>query len=73
MGLERIMAQPLAATAGVELNQIQDISYYESGGPYYYDMGKGGGGGALSEAAAVPIQPGQLAVSVTVNITDTIK
>ena len=31
-------------------------------------LAKGGGGGAMSEAS-VPIQPGQLAVTVTVNLT----
>jgi uncharacterized protein len=68
-------AAGLAGTSGVELDAIQNISYYESGGAYYYDMGygKGGGGGAVAESAAVPIQPGQLAVSVSVNITYTIK
>ena len=66
-------ATELAATAGVELSQIQNISYYESGGPYYYDTGKGGGGDGFSDVASVPIQPGQLAISVTVNITYTIK
>ena len=35
--------------------------------------GKGGGGGAVSEAAAVPIQPGQLTFTVTVNVTYAIK
>lgn len=67
-------AAGLAETSGVALDVIQNISYYESGGPYYYDMGYGkGGGGAGVEAAAVPIQPGQLAVTVSVNITYTIK
>lgn len=68
-------ATGLAETSGVALGDIQNISYYESSIPYYYDMsyGKGGGGGAVSEAAAVPIQPGQLAVTVTVNITYSIK
>jgi uncharacterized protein len=68
-------ATGLAETSGVALDVIQNISYYESGGAYYYDMGygKGGGGGVVSEAAAVPIQPGQLAVTVSVNITYTIK
>lgn len=69
-------AAGLAETSGITLDVIQNISYYESGGAYYYDMGYGkggGGGGVMSEAAAVPIQPGQLAVSVSVNITYVIK
>jgi uncharacterized protein YggE len=67
-------ATGLAETSGVTLDVIQNISYYESGGAYYYDMGYGkGGGGAAVESATVPIQPGQLAVTVTVNITYIIK
>lgn len=69
-------AAGLAETSGVALDVVQNISYYESGGAYYYDMGYGkggGGGGVMSEAAAVPIQPGQLAITVTVNITYVIK
>lgn len=62
-------AAELAEASGLTLGSIQNVSYYESGiTPYFYG-GKGGGGGAMSEAAAVPIQPGQLAVTVTVNLT----
>lgn len=62
-------AAELAESSGLTLGAIQNVSYYESGiTPYFYG-GKGGGGGAMSEAAAVPIQPGQLAVTVTVNLT----
>ncbi|NWF64149.1 MAG: SIMPL domain-containing protein [Chloroflexi bacterium] len=64
-------AQELAAAAGVELGEIQSISYYESS-PMPYFEGKGGGGGEMANAA-VPIQPGQLAISVTVNLTYGIK
>ncbi|MDP1547769.1 MAG: SIMPL domain-containing protein [Anaerolineales bacterium] len=63
----------LAESAGLSLVDIQTISYYESGASPYYFEGKGGGGGAVSEAATVPIQPGQLAISVTVNLIYTIK
>lgn len=69
-------AAGLAETSGVTLDVIQNISYYEGGGSYYYDMGYGkggGGGGASVESAAVPIQPGQLAVTVTVSMTYIIK
>jgi hypothetical protein len=66
-------AQDLAGVAGLSLVDIQTISYYESGVMPYYYGGKGGGGGGVSEVAAVPIQPGQLAVTVTVNLTYTIK
>ncbi len=66
-------AQDLAGVAGLSLVDIQTISYYESGVTPYFYGGKGGGGGGASEMAAVPIQPGQLAVTVTVNMTYTIK
>ena len=69
----KLEAQELADAAGLTLIEIQSINYYESGVlPYYDSYGKGGGGGAAVESA-VPIQPGQLAVSVTVNITYSIK
>lgn len=69
----KTQAAELAATSGVSLGEIQFISYYEGGTSPYFFGGKGGGGGAVSEAANVPIQPGQLAVTVTVNMTYTIK
>lgn len=65
-------AQGLAEAAGLSLVNLQTISYYESSPTAYFE-GKGGGGGAAMETAAVPIQPGQLAISVTVNIVYTIK
>jgi uncharacterized protein YggE len=63
-------AQELAASAGVELGELISVSYIDS--PVYpiYD---GRGGGAAAEAAAVPIQPGQLTFTVTVNETYAIK
>lgn len=64
-------AKELADAAGVKLVTIESINYYESSPTPYFE-GKGGGGGAMSEAA-VPIQPGQLAISVTVNVTYSIK
>ncbi|MBI2330897.1 MAG: SIMPL domain-containing protein [Chloroflexi bacterium] len=67
----KVEAQELADTAGVSLLQIESINYYESSPPPYFE-GKGGGGGGAAESA-VPIQPGQLAISVTVNITYSIK
>jgi uncharacterized protein YggE len=62
-------ATGLAEASGITLGEIQNVSYYESGVTPYFYGGKGGGGGAMSESAAVPIQPGQLAVTVTVNLT----
>ena len=65
-------AQGLAEAAGLSLAVIQTISYYESSPTPFFE-GRGGGGGAAMESAAVPIQPGQLAISVTVSITYTIE
>ena len=65
-------AQELAEAAGVSLGEIQTINFYENSA-YPVDMGKGGGGVAYDAASAVPIQPGQLTVSVNVNLTYSIK
>lgn len=67
----KLEAQELADAAGIALVQIEDINYFESSPTPYFE-GKGGGGGGAAESA-VPIQPGQLAISVTVNITYSIK
>jgi uncharacterized protein YggE len=69
----RTQAQELAAAAGVKLGDIQSISFYDSSAAPYFDTfgGKGGGGGM--ETAAVPIQPGQLTLTVTVSLTYEIK
>jgi uncharacterized protein len=67
----KVEAQELADVAGVALVQIETINYYESSPTPYFE-GKGGGGGAAMESA-VPIQPGQLAISVTVNVTYSVK
>lgn len=68
----KTQALELAGAAGVELEEIQSISYFESS-PVPYFEGKGGGGGADVANAAVPIQPGQLAISVSVNMVYGIK
>lgn len=60
-------AQELAAAAGVELGQLQSVSFPDLQNYPIFD-GRGGGG-AAAEAAAVPIQPGQLTFTVTVNVT----
>jgi uncharacterized protein YggE len=64
-------AQELAGVAGLALGEIQSISFNES--PIYPVMEGRGGGGAAAEAPAVPIQPGQLTFSVTVNVSYAIK
>lgn len=63
-------AQELADAAGVELGEIQSIGFFDSQ-PTPLVEGKGGGG--LAQAASVPIQPGQLTITVTVNVTYAIK
>ncbi len=64
-------AQELADVAGVKLGELQSVSFLDSQ-PIPFADGKGGGGAAV-EAAAVPIQPGQLTFTVTVNMTYEIK
>ena len=64
-------AQELADAAGVKLGDIQSIGFYDSS-PYPVFDGKGGGGVA-AEAASVPVQPGQLTFTVTVNVTYELK
>jgi len=68
----KTQAAALADISGVSLGDIQKISYYESGASQYFYGGKGGGGGE-GGGSTVPIQPGQLAVTVTVNVTYAIK
>lgn len=66
-------AQELADAAGMSLGDIQSISFYDSAPvPYMDSYGKGGGGGAAMESA-VPIQPGQLTLMVTVSMSYEIK
>jgi uncharacterized protein YggE len=64
-------AKELADAAGITLGDIQNISFYDNS-PYPVVDGKGGGGGAMT-SAAVAIQPGQLMISISVNITYAIK
>ena len=66
------LAQELAGIAGVQLAEVQNISYTDYVPSYYYGMGGGGGGGAAPNAT-VPIQPGQIQVSVSVSVTYGIK
>lgn len=68
----KTQAQELADAAGVSLGNIQTISFYDNS-PVPVFEGKGGGGGAMAANAAVPIQPGQLTISVTVSINYEIK
>lgn len=68
----KTQAQELADAAGITLGEIQSISFYDNS-PYPVFEGKGGGGGAYAAEASVSIQPGQLTISVSVNITYMIK
>ncbi|MFT3892169.1 MAG: SIMPL domain-containing protein [Anaerolineales bacterium] len=64
-------AQELADAASLSLGEIQSIGFYDNQ-PYPVFDGKGGGGAAVAEAA-VPVQPGQLTFTVTVNVTYELK
>jgi uncharacterized protein YggE len=61
-------AQELAEASGVTLGELQTINFIDSPVYPFFD-GKGGGGAVSEAAAAVPIQPGQLTFTVTVNVT----
>ena len=63
----RANAEQLAEAAGVELGEVQSISYYTGySAPVYYDT-KGVGGAAIS--TGVPISPGQMTLTVDVSVT----
>lgn len=65
-------AQELAGAAGVTLGELQSVTFGDNL-PYPIFDGKGGGGGMAAEAAAVPIQPGQLTFTVNVSVSYAIK
>ena len=64
-------AQELAEASGLSLGDIQSIEFFDNQ-PYPIFEGKGGGGADVP-AASVPIQPGQLTFTVTVNVSYMIK
>jgi uncharacterized protein YggE len=67
----RTQARELADASGVSLGNIQNINFYEtSPSPIPMYSGKGGG---MAADASVPIQPGELTISVTVNLVYEIK
>jgi uncharacterized protein YggE len=68
----KTQAQELADAAGVSLGSIQNISFFDNS-PYPMAEGKGGGGGVMAANVSVPIQPGQLTISVTVSMVYEIK
>ncbi|HUI87658.1 MAG TPA: SIMPL domain-containing protein [Anaerolineales bacterium] len=67
-------AQGLASTAGVTLGNVQTISFTNNIPQPLTDVyGKGGGGLAAAPEAPVPINSGQLTLTVTVDITYELK
>ena len=69
----KVQAQELSGAAGVTLGDITSISFYDNVPTPVYDTFGKGGGGAAPAAAAVPIQPGQMTLTVTVSMTYEIK
>ncbi len=65
-------ADEIAKLSGVTLGNIQSISFSENYPSPYFLGGKGGADG-MAAIPEVPVQPGQLSVTVTVNVTYEIK
>lgn len=64
----KAQAAELATAAGVSLGDVYSISYFDST-PYPVFEGKGmGGGGSAQDALAVPINPGTMQLSVSVQL-----
>ena len=66
------LASELAATAGVNLGPIQNVSYSDNS-PTLYAYGMGGGGASAAPNASVPIQPGLTEITVTVSVSYSLK
>jgi hypothetical protein len=67
----RTQAEELAVAAGVSLGNVHSVDFYNTvPGPIVSAYGKGGGG---ATEAAVPIQSGQLTLTVTVNMSYELK
>ena len=67
----KAQAQELADSAGVKLGDIQTIGFFDNQPGPVFDCK--GGGAVTANAASVPVQPGQLTFTVTVNMTYEIK
>ena len=65
------LAAELAKNAGVKLGGIQSINYTTNNPIPLYGMG--GGGAASNAVTNVPIQPGKIQVSVTVDVSYELK
>jgi uncharacterized protein YggE len=62
----RVKAEELASAAGVTVGDVQTISEYTSGGPQpMYDVRAAA---PMAEAASVPVQAGQMLLTVEVNM-----
>ncbi len=69
----RLQADELAAAAGVTLGAIQNIQYTDNS-PLPFSMGKASeAGGAMAANVAVPINPGQMEITVNVTMSFEIK
>lgn len=69
----KAQAAELATAAGVTLGNIQSIQYFDaSPNPVFPSTGMGGGGNARADMA-VPINPGQMQITVTVTMAYDIK
>jgi len=66
-------AQELASTAGVSLGNVQTISFTNNIPQPLTDVYGKGGGFAAAPAASVPINSGQLTLTVTVDMTYELK
>lgn len=69
----RNQAQAIATAAGVSLGNLQTLSFYDNVPTPMMDTFGKGGGMAAAPSAAVPINPGQMTLMVTVNMTYEIK
>jgi uncharacterized protein YggE len=62
----KVKAEELASAAGVSLGEVQTISEYTSGGPQpMYDVRSAA---PMAEAASVPVQAGQMLLTVDVTM-----
>ncbi len=68
----RKTAQDLAAAAGIELGDLDNISVYSNGGTVPIYEGKGGGA-SMSVAASVPVSSGQLVIIMDATLIYEIK
>ncbi len=68
------LATEISQTAGLSLGEIQTITYGVVTPAPYYSYGIGGaGGGGPAQAAVAPINPGQIQLTATVNVTYAVK